>query len=332
MTKRVNIRDVARYANVSIATVSRVFNNSGFVSEKLHNKVLKAAKQLGYKPYRIAQSLRKGKTKTVGFLIPDMANPFFAYIVKGTNKILEQMGYEIILCSSSGDKYKERELLDRLYNLGIDGLLVILLEEYNNYLDSILSKGIPVVLIDDIVHGSNISCVASDNYKGMVKIMKYLINSGHKSFAYLGGNPDTFSARERLKAFKDSLSNNDSFSSEIVIGEYTYDSGFNMIDRLSFIPDALVCGNDLIAYGAIRRLENEGYKIPDDISVTGFDDILFSDMIRPPLTTVKQNPYLMGKVGASLIVNLLNKKESYDIGKVIMLDTELIVRGSCNGK
>jgi LacI family transcriptional regulator len=332
VTKRVCIKDVAKYANVSTATVSRVFNKSGFVSEQLCKKVLKAADELGYTPYRIAQSLRKGTTKTIGFLIPDIANPFFASIVKGANYLLESLGYVIVLCSSSGEKEKENELLDKLYNLGIDGLLVVLLEEYNDYLNKILSKGIPIVVMDDIVDKENVTCVASNNYEGMKKIMRYLISSGHKSFAYLSGNPDTFSAGERLKAFEDCLSNSDVFCSEIIIGEYTYESGFSMIDNLSFIPDAVVCGNDLIAYGAIRRLEENGYSIPGDISVTGFDDILFSNMIRPPLTTVKQNPYLMGKVGASLIIKLLSGDNINFHNKVIMLDTELIIRGSCNGK
>lgn len=324
-SKHVSIRDVAKHAGVSIATVSRVFNKTSFVSEELVEKVLTSARELGYHPNRVAQSLRKGQTKTIGFLIPDIVNPFFSSMVKGAEDFLKSLGYIILLCSSSGDREKENELLATFYSRKIDGLIAITLEENNPLIDSAISKKIPTILMDNIVNRPTISCVASDNYGGIKKLMNYLIETGHRSFVFLSGDPIIYSAKERLKAFKDTVEGRNDLDFEIVFGEYTYESGVEMVKKLKHIPDAVVCGNDMIAFGAMVELERRGFRIPEDVSVTGFDDILFSRMSRPPLTTVRQDAYLMGRVGAELLISAINEEIKND---VVLLETTLEIRGS----
>ena len=328
MQKHPGIKDIARIAGVSIATVSRVLNGNSYVSPELSERVLKAAGKLGYQPNRIARGLRKGKTNTIGFLIPDIENPFFSAIVKGAENFLRKYGYTILLCSSAGKVEREDELLNVLYSHKVDGLMTVPLESQNPYLERIEKLSVPVVVIDDIINQKNISSVASDNYSGMKKLMQYLLDTNHRSFAFLSGDPHTYTGKERLQAFRDVMvQEKEKVEYEILLGTYTFSSGIEMLRKLRKIPDAIVCGNDMIAFGVLTELQKLHYKIPNDVSVTGFDDVLFSKMTNPPLTTVRQDYYMMGRVAAQLLIEDLNYKKRNSI----LLKTELVIRGSSRG-
>ncbi|HAA84997.1 MAG TPA: LacI family transcriptional regulator [Kosmotogaceae bacterium] len=329
MTKRTSIIDVAKEAGVSIATVSRVFNENSYVSGELTQKVLRAADKLNYKPSRLAQSLRRGRSKTVGFLVPDIVNPFFSSIVEGASEVLNSKDYVSIVCSSSVDASRETDLLETLRLSGIDGLVTVLMEKYNSYIDELMTRGLPVVIVDEIIKTRNVCCVASDNYGGMKRLMRFLLNTGHRSFAFLGGNPSTFSAQQRMKAFRDSLRNETEASVDILTGEYTFESGYKMTRDLERVPQAIVCGNDLIAFGAMCFLKERGFSIPADVSVTGFDDVIFSKMSDPPLTTVRQDPYLMGQTAAEMLLRQFNGGIPDSIR---LLETELVMRRSTCGR
>lgn len=324
MTSKISIKEVAKSAGVSIATVSRVFNKSLYVSPELEKKVMNAAKELGYIPNKLASSLRMGSSRTIGFLIPDIINPFFSEIIKGAEDYLASEGYILLLTTSSNDPSKEDKLLEALYTRKVDGFCAILLGNDHPFIDRIITNNVPIVVMDNIEKHKGISYVASDNYSGMTNLMKYLIENGHKSFAFLSGKPGTFSANERLRAFKDSIKIH-SLDNEILFGEYSYESGKEMVKKMSPKPDAVVCGNDMIAFGAMVELEKMGYHIPDDISITGFDDLLFSEMTYPPLTTVKQDAYMMGRTSGEL---LLRKIKGMDVEHRVLLNTELQIRGS----
>ena len=329
LSRRAGIVDVAKKAGVSIATVSRVFNNTSYVSEDLVEKVIAAASSLGYKPNRVAQSLRKGRSRTIGFLVPDIVNPFFSSIVEGANRILYDTDYVSVVCSSSGDAEREGGLLETLYSSGIDGLVTVLLKEYDRHIDYVRLRGVPVVIVDDVVEEKKLSCVASDNYDGMKRLVEFLLNTGHKTFTFLGGSPETYSGKQRMKAFLDALKGRPGVRTEVISGEYTFESGFRMTDLLREIPQAVVCGNDLIAFGAIYRLKEKGFDIPGDVSVTGFDDVVFSKMSDPPLTTARQDPYLMGEVAAK---SILEKLDGNGSDGNILLHTELVIRRSTRGR
>lgn len=325
MQKHPGIKDIARIAGVSIATVSRVLNGNSYVSPELSKRVLEAAGKLKYQPNRIARGLRKGKTNTIGFLIPDIENPFFSAIVKGAEDFLRKFGYTILLCSSSGKAEREDELLNVLFSHKVDGLMTIPLESQTPYLEKIERLGIPVVVIDDIIKKKDVSSVASDNYSGMSQLMRYLLDTNHKSFAFLSGDPHTYSGKERLRAFRDVMvQQQENVEYEILFGTYTFKSGIDMLRKLKRIPDAIVCGNDMIAFGVLTELQRMQYKIPDDVSITGFDDVLFSKMTNPPLTTVRQDYYMMGEVAAQLLMDSLNYKKRDSV----LLKTELVIRGS----
>jgi LacI family transcriptional regulator len=326
MKSKISIREVAEKAGVSTATVSRVLNKSLYVSPELEEKVNRASQELGYVPNRLARSLRIGSSGMIGFLIPDIVNPFFSQIVKGAEDYLRVKGYFIFLVSSSGDPLKEEELLKALYSRNIEGIGAILLGELPESIKAI-SSHLPIVIIDNYQDWEGVSYVFSDNYDGMRKMMDYLIGAGNKSFAFLSGPVNTFSSRERLRAFEDAISEENS-DCEIHFGDYTFESGREMLRRLKRIPNAIVCGNDMIAFGAMMELAEMKYDVPKTVSVTGFDDILFSRMTNPRLTTVRQDGYAMGKAAGEM---LLRKISGQKTSSKVLLKTSLQIRESSNG-
>jgi len=326
--KKITIKEIAREAGVSISTVSRVINSTTPVSESLKSRVIKAIEKLGYTPDHIARGLRKGQTGVVGFVLPDISNPFFATTARGAEDFLRCKGYVLMFCDSDQNELQETEALKMLLSRRVDGLLFTGTGQYNKLIDQYRERQIPVVFLDRIYNSSqNISYVVADNIGGMRKLVDYLVETGHKSFALLNGNKQVHTAQDRYVGFTESLENHGLKNYTVVFGEFTYESGKSMVRSLTSIPDAIVCGNDLIAYGAIEELELMGYRVPEDVSVTGFDDIPFSKHYKPPLTTVKQPAYEMGKKAAEMLLKMMKTRKNK---RGIVLETQLVVRSSTN--
>ncbi len=324
--KRVSIRDIAKEAGVSISTVSRVINNSAYVSPELKRKVLAAVEKLGYRPSGVARSLRKGRTKIIGFIIPDITNPFFPEIVRGAEDYLRKKGYTLILCNSDNDMKQEIKLVETLMEKNVDGLLFTGAGNENPVLEKYIKKGLITVFLDRILEGVNSSYVVVDNKKGMKLLLEFLWRSGHTSYVFINGNKYLFSAVERHEAFIEFVNIHKVKDYKHYFGEFTYEFGYSFGKKIEKLPDVIVCGNDLIAYGVIDALEERGYSIPDDVSITGFDDIFFSRHYKPPLTTVRQPSYKLGYEAAKLLVRMLSSKRKNRKG--IVLDVELVVRNS----
>ncbi|ACJ75148.1 transcriptional regulator, LacI family [Thermosipho africanus TCF52B] len=322
---RPSIKEVAKKAGVSISTVSRVLNNSAPVSEELRKKVEAAVKELGYYPSNIAKSLRKGKTKTIGFILPDITNPFFADIVRGAEDFLRKKGYTLILCNSDQNGEQEIQLLETLISKHIDGLLFTGTGSFNLLLEEKIRKGLKVVFLDRIIQGINSSYVIVDNKKGMELLLDFLIKSGHKSFIFINGNKETFSAKIRYEVFVEKMEKA-KLEYKHYFTNFSYEAGYNFAKKIRKLPHAIVCGNDLIAYGVIDAIEEKGYRVPDDVSVTGFDDILFSKHFKPPLTTIRQPKYKMGMKAAELLIKIIEENKFLNRG--IILEPELIIRKS----
>ncbi|MCD6449638.1 MAG: LacI family DNA-binding transcriptional regulator [Thermotogaceae bacterium] len=324
--KKVNIKDVAKEAKVSVSTVSRVINNSAPVSGELKSRVIEAIKKLGYKPSHIARGLRSGKTKTIGFIIPDITNPFFPEIVRGVEDYLRKKDYTLILCNSDQDPKIESELVDILIDKHIDGLLFTGAGEKSEKLELAVKKGLKVVFLDRIIEGVNASYVVSDNYDGMKSLLEYLWKAGYRSFYFINGSKETFSARIRYKAFLDFVEKYRVKDYHHIFSSFSYEAGYNHTKEINRIPDVIIGGNDLIAYGVIDALEEMGLDVPDDVGVTGFDDILFSKHYKPSLTTVRQPMYEMGKKAAQMLIALIEKGVNKIKGYV--LPTEVVIRNS----
>ncbi|ONN27498.1 LacI family transcriptional regulator [Thermosipho affectus] len=325
MMQRPGIKEVAKKAGVSISTVSRVLNNSAPVSEELEKRVKKAIEELGYYPSSIAKGLRKGRTGTIGFILPDITNPFFANIVRGAEDYLRKKGYNLILCNSDQDRKQETELLKILISKHIDGLLFTGTGSSNPLLVEKIRKGLKVVFLDRIFEEINSSYVIVDNKIGMNLLLDYLIDVGHRNFIFINGNKETFSAKIRYEVFAE-RARTEKLEFKHYFTEFSYDAGYKKAKRLKGLPDVILCGNDLIAYGVIEALEEKGYKVPEDVSVTGFDDIPFSKHFKPPLTTVYQPMYEMGRKSAKLLLEIIEEKKVSNKGIVLL--PKLVIRES----
>ena len=331
----VTIKEIAKKAGVSVGTVSKILNFDESVTEKNKNKIIKTIEKLNYKPNRVARSLSKGKTKNIGFIIPDIKNPFFPEIIGGVSEVLVSNGYYVFLCSSDNDTYKEDLYIDDLVSMWVDGIIIAPSDTENrdiNVFNNILS---PLVMVDREIKGLKRDLVIINNKKGAYDAVKYLIESGHKKIAVLAGPEYTNTAQNRLAGWKMSMEENNLFKEEYIFwGNFSIESGYEMMkevfSRLGLV-DAVFAGNDLIALGAIQFIEEKGYKIPDDISIVGFDDIYVSSFLNPPLTTVRQPASKMGKVAAETLLNRIKSPEEFKPEKFV-IEGDLIVRKSVKRK
>jgi len=327
----VTIKKIAKKAGVSVGTVSKVLNYDKTVSEINKRKVIRIIKELNYRPNRIARSLSKGKTKNVGFIIPDITNPFFPELVRGASDLLISNGYYIFLCSSDNDSNKEDFYINDLVSMWIDGIIIAPSDTENRDI-GIFNKIIsPFVVVDREIKELNKDLIIINNKKGAYEAASYLISNGHRRIVILAGPQYTKTAQNRFMGWKKALEEKALFREEFAFwGNFSIDSGYEMMKKVfnnlgKF--DAVFACNDLIALGAIQAIEEKKYKIPDDISIIGFDDIYLSRFLKSPLTTVKQPIYDMGKIAAEILLDRMSSSKDF-VPKKVVIEGNLIERGS----
>jgi LacI family transcriptional regulator len=330
-----NIKEIAKRSGVSVGTVSKVLNFDKSVTQKNKDKVIKTIGELNYRPNRIARSLSKGKTKNIGFIIPDIKNPFFPELVSGVSDVLVSNGYYVFLCSSDNSPNKEDLYINDLVSMWIDGIIIAPSETENRDIKIFNNIISPFVIVDREIRGLKKDQVIINNKKGAYNAVKYLIEKGHKKIVALQGPEYTTTAQNRLAGWKMSMEEHSLFKEEYIFwGDFSIDSGYEMMkkvfDRIGMVDAVFAC-NDLIALGAIQAIEEKEYKIPDDISIIGFDDIYLSRFLKPPLTTVRQPAYKMGKIAAETLLDRINglKEKS---PKKIVVEGDLIIRRSVKKK
>ncbi|HEY8362023.1 MAG TPA: LacI family DNA-binding transcriptional regulator [Tissierellaceae bacterium] len=327
----VTIKDIAKLANVSIATVSRVINNKpGGVSEETRKRILELVKELGYQPNAIARSLVTKKTKTIGLIIPDISNPFFPDIARGVEDGAYMYGYNVFLCNTDDNLAKESEYINALKEKYVDGIIFTSSSiPKHEHMVALIKSGIPVVIIDRRIDFEDVYGVFVDNYEGGYIATKYLIDLGHRRIACIAGPLHTTTAKDRLEGYKKALMESGiSIEEELIFeGDYKINSGIVGAEKvLQHKITAIFACNDLMAYGAYKTIKSLGYKIPDDVSVIGFDDIQLSQILEPQLTTIKQPAYDMGLTAASMLIKLV---EGQKLNKrVINFKPRLIIRRS----
>jgi len=328
MSEKITIKDIGKKAGVSISTVSRVINKTYPVRKEVAEKVQQTIQELNYTPDLMAKSLKTGKTSTIGLIIPDISNPFFASLVKGAESYLSKKGYTLIICNSNQDMKEETRLINILLSKKIDGLLFTGSANHNKFLQEKVIDMLPVVFMDRAFVKTNGSYVLSDSYNGMLDLLNYMYGANHRSYIYISGNKDTLSAGERTKAFSDFVKEKKIEKYRIYQAQYDYESGYKAIKAMDCGKgyDAVICGNDLIAYGVIEALKNSGVNVPYNISVTGYDDIMFSRMFSPALTTVRQPIYDIGSKSAEKLLKIIENNKKIKNG--IVLKNELVIRES----
>ncbi len=335
------IRDVAKLAGVSIATVSHVINETRYVSDQLIGRVKRAMEELDYHPNLLASSLRGGETKTIGLIIPDISNQFFAEISRKIEDNGLAHGYSLIICNSDDSPEKEKRYIDILLSKQVDGFIFISAGDETDSLVKPISKGIPIVVADRYIENPNVNTVIVDNFDGGYKASKHLIDLGHKRIGFISGSSTVTPSSDRFEGYKRALndSNLPVDPSIIVRGDYRYQGGADAMQRLlEADPDitAVFSCNDMMALGAIRTIYNFGLKIPEDISIIGFDDIPLAMSSYPALTTMAQPTEKMASQIIELFVDMvdfLNNKKRSNEGEFcyrkIILQTQLIERDSC---
>ncbi|ADL08508.1 LacI family DNA-binding transcriptional regulator [Thermosediminibacter oceani] len=329
------IEDIARLANVSIATVSRVFNNKPDVSEKTRERVLKIARELGYEPSMPARSLIKGKTRTVGLIVPDISNPYYSEIVRGIEDTCHSLRYNVILCNADNKREKEFEYIDILKNRWVDGVIFHCDYFSEEHYEAFSRKKIPVVLAGRATV-YDVPYVTIDNFKAAFDAVNYLISLGHERIGIihgpLDGMKETIDSVDRLMGYKKALSEAGLkiYNELIAEGDFKAKGGYEAARKIleaGVKPTAIFAVSDIMAIGALNAVFDFGLKCPDDVSVVGFDNIDLSEMTRPPLTTVAQPMYNIGAVAAEILINLING-ESVE-RKQIILEHKLVIRSSC---
>lgn len=332
--KKTTITEIAKIAGVSKTTVSRVLSGGSNVSKKTKDKVLKVIEQNNYKPSIIAQSLRTNKTKTIGLVIADIENPFYARVAKGVIDTAEIKNYNVILCNSNNDINSEEKEIDTLINRGVDGLILTTVALKTRTIKNLLDKQFPFMLIDCKLDYPGINYVVNDDYYGAKLATEYLISLGHNNIFFLG-NKKLLSLRERLKGFKDALKLNKYSENTSTFDELVDINNMHTLEKIiKYIINhknkitAIFAGNDYWAIKTIKIINDYGLNVPEDISVIGYDNIEISAIVKPPLTTIRQPKYLLGKLATEQLFEIIENGSKKEI-KRIVLKPDLIIRNSC---
>lgn len=326
------IRDVAELAGVHPSTVSRVINDDSRISEKTKNKVLSIIKKLGYTPNAIARGLKTKRTYTLGMLIPDITNPFFAEIARGVEDAANANGFNIILCNTDDKLKKERIYLEILKGKRVDGLILGTAHIKDKSILELEKKKFPYILVSRNIEKLNKNCIIVDDVAGGIMVTEYLIKLGHRRIAHITGPLKTRSALNRLKGYKLTLKKYEiEYRDELVgEGDFRIKGGYQVMKRflkLAEPPTAIFAANDLLALGAMQAVQKKKYHIPEDFCIIGFDDIRLASFVYPPLTTIRQPMLEMGALAVKMLLKIIEEGEFNQ--RKIVLKPKLIIRESC---
>lgn len=311
---KVTIKDIAEESGVSATTVSLILNNKEVrTSPETKRKVLETARKLNYVPNSLAVGLITKRTNTIGLLLPDISNVFFSQMAKQLENLLVKRGYALFLCDTN-DSDKEQAMYLRLLSAhAVDALVLCIANDTDKSLELLRdyrTNGIPVVAFDRFSDNMDCALVATDNVESAKNIVQHLIDSGHRRIACIS-EPIRKSYSSRLEGYKQALSQNGIAYDEKLVarGDYRYESGYECAKKLlAEQPTAIFACNDMMAYGVYKAVEEKGLKIPDDISVVGFDDLMFSSTLSVPLTSVRQNVDGMCEKICNLVCDAIDGK------------------------
>lgn len=323
---KVTITDVAKAANVSISTVSRVLNGNYPVSEELRTRVLKAVKELNFQPNALARSLKQQKTFLVGVVVADISNPFFMEIAKGIESAMHSEGYNLIFCSTDENPEKEVTLLRLLSERRVDAIILASCGNDPAHINQLVERGFPVVLIDRRVENCAAEVVAEDNFASSFKLVRHLIEKGHRKIGIVNGLLSVSSGRERFEGFKKALEHNNTPLEEkyVIQGNFrrrdAYEAVTAMIhDNGDDLPTALFVANNLMAEGTMAALRKCGLRIPEDISLVSFGSIRNHDLIDVRLTSISQNAFALGLKAGEIALKRIRTGPNGEVKEFIMV-------------
>lgn len=325
------IKDIAKKLNISTAAVSKAINNKDDVSEDLKKRVKDVAEELGYSPNYFAKKLVMNKSSLIAVFISGLeklstAEHFGFNFIEGIMEQSDKNDYDVIIFSEKTEKSYKKICEEKK----IEGAIFIGLKSDDKYIKDIKNMTIPVSVIDLYIRGKNINYISSDNEAGVKKALEYIYNIGHRDIAIIAGEYNSQIGDIRYNKYLEFVKNNNIFNKNFITrGDFTRESGYNAMQSmlsLKKIPSAVFAISDLMAIGAIQAIQDKKMKVPEDISVIGFDNIKACEYINPKLTTISQNAIEIGRESAnSIIARLENKK----VNKKILIEPELVIRESC---
>ncbi|HEX9371342.1 MAG TPA: LacI family DNA-binding transcriptional regulator [Roseiflexaceae bacterium] len=326
------ISDVAKRAGVSTMTVSRVVNNSGYISQETRERVERAIAELGYVPNALARYLRFKQTKTIALILTDITNPFFTTIARGVEDAARDQGFSVIFCNTDESETEQTEYLQLLLQRQVDGFLLVPASDSDESIAALRARGVPVVLLDRRLSVGEFDSVRCDSVQGAYELVHHLLALGHTRIAVLSGSKAVSTAVDRVAGYTRAMC-------EAGIGEdqhlvfydrFTQGDGYRMAQRAlaaSPRPTAIFAANNFIAFGAIRAIQEADLRIPEDISIVTFDDLPQLWVMDPFLTVVTQPAYEIGHKATELLLDRLAGEGPVET-REIMLPAELIVRKS----
>ena len=332
-----NIKQIAKAAGVSVATVSRVLNHPETVAPKTREKIQKVIEDAEYKPNWFAQGLNFNKTKTIGLVIPHLLNSLYMEVAKGVEDVAKQKGYITFMCNAEKNHESEKNYIDQLLTRRVDGIILMFTSMEADEIRNIEEQEVPVVLIGDNKNSADFNIVKVDCQTGAESIVRQLIENGHKRIAILYGNEPEQESQAMLRGYKNILEKAGMPIKEeyMRVVENTIEGGYLGAKKLMMNnpPQAIFATGDEIAYGAMDAIKDNGLKVPDDIAVAGFGNARMSNLVEPKLTTVEIPFHKMGIYGARLLFDLIEDINTGDkAAKEITLRTKLRIRKSCGHK
>ncbi|WP_249963507.1 HTH-type transcriptional repressor PurR [Histophilus somni] len=326
------IKDVAKMAGVSTTTVSHVINKTRFVAKETEQQVLQAIKNLNYSPSAVARSLKVNTTKSIGMIVTTCETPYFAEIIHSVEELCYRQGYSLFLCNTQNNPEKIKNHLDMLAKKRVDGLLVMCAEYTQNSLDLLAAfKDLPMVVMDWGPFNENTDLIQDNSFSGGYIATKYLIDNGHKDIAIISGELTKTTAITRYQGFEKAMQEaNLTINPDwIMEGFFEPEDGYECMNKILVqdkLPTAVFCCNDVMALGAVSAIGEKGLKVPDDISVIGYDNIHASRFFSPPLTTIHQSKSRLGVQAINLLFKRISEKGKEH--EIIEIYPELVIRKS----
>lgn len=332
MKRGMSIREVAKRAKVSTATVSRTINNSGLVDPDTAARVMRAVVELNYYPDTHARTLVSGRSRILGLIVSDITNPFFPELVKGFEDVAVRQGYEILVSSTNYDTARMEHCVRRMLERKVDGIAMMTSERDEPLIEQLASRRVPVAFLDVGPARRHFRNIEVNYARGIGEAVDYLMSLGHRRIAFISGPQGLPSAQIRCAAFLDHLeqSGADCDHCTVVNGDHTVDGGLAAMERLmaeDSTPTAVMASNDLCAIGALRAVHRAGLRVPDDISIIGFDDIHLAEFTEPPLTTVRLSRTEVAEWAVSWLLDEIEGRDTENQSWP-PIETRLVVRQS----
>lgn len=325
------IREVAKKAGVSPTSVSHVLNNTRFVSENIRERVNSAMHELNYRPNALARSLRRGETHTLGLILPDSSNPFFAEVGHAIESAAFVLGYSVILCNTENDENKEHLYTEVLENKQLDGIIFVGTGENRESISAIIQNGLPLVVVDRDMSNLELDTVTTENHQGGMSATQHLLSLGHQIIGCITGPSNITPSADRVTGYRDALQRAGIPIEEslLVRGDFHAPSGYSAALQLlqrTPRPTAIFVCNDMMAIGALHAAAQLGLNVPENVAIVGFDDIELASYTTPSLTTVAQPKQEIGQLAVKLIFERMGNPSLPPRHNI--LSTRLVIRES----